>query len=85
MENNNRAEKAYRSLFTFGPYVEATYAEKNRTMDDSKGKLYLDGMYDGMLLYANAFKTTYRGFNSRIRGTDIVGNMLGTTFTGINW
>lgn len=62
--------------------MEAANAEKNLTMDGGKGKLYLDGMYDGMLLYANAFSKSYKGLHSRIHGTDIVAGMLGTTFKG---
>lgn len=85
MENNERAKKAYGSVFTITPYVEAYYAESNTTVYDGRGSVLLEGIYDGLLLYAHALNNIISETNessSFIKGIEIINNVMGTNIEG---
>ena len=80
-ERNEMARKAFRSIFTFTPYDEANFASVGK--QQQRGSIYLDGLYDGMLLYAAAINKALNESNGKTpKGYDIVRNMMGTTFEG---
>ncbi|XP_018320672.1 atrial natriuretic peptide receptor 1-like isoform X2 [Agrilus planipennis] len=88
-ERNQKAKKAYKSTFILTPSIEANYAEMNSTVDGDRGKIFLDGVYDGMMLYSNALnkliKTDEDGYarpNQTIKGTDVVSTAFGMQFEG---
>ncbi|XP_063929420.1 atrial natriuretic peptide receptor 1 isoform X2 [Zophobas morio] len=82
-ERNEMARKAFRSIFTFTPYDEANFASVGK--QQQRGSIYLDGLYDGMLLYAAAINKALNESNGKTpKGYDIVRNMMGTTFEGKN-
>lgn len=89
VENNERARTAYRSLYTITPYVEAELGMDNETLNDGKGDIYLEGIYDGMLLFANVINNTLQKdsdglliANQSLRGADVIGATLGLNFEG---
>ncbi|KAK9723098.1 Protein tyrosine and serine/threonine kinase [Popillia japonica] len=83
-ENNARAKKAYGSVFMITPYVEAFYAAKNETLSDLRGSILLEGIYDGLMLYAHALSDilSERNESSLVKGIEIINNVLGTNIQG---
>lgn len=60
----------------------------NKLNDDKRGEIYLDGVFDSLLIYANALNKTLK-FNDGtvidnqiIYGTDIINNIWGLKFEG---
>lgn len=83
--NNERAKKAYGSVFIITPYVEASYASENNTLYDGRGSVLLEGIYDGLLLYAYALGEIiqeYAGSGDYIRGIDVINRVMGATIAG---
>lgn len=83
MERNEKAKKAFRSIYTFTLSEEADFsrvAEQSR-----RGSTYLDSLYDGMLLYASAINKSFEGeYKGTPKGYDVVQNMIKTTsFEGL--
>ncbi|GJQ69918.1 hypothetical protein Trydic_g13325 [Trypoxylus dichotomus] len=83
-ENNERARKAYRSVFTITPHIEAYYASNNETLNGTRGALLLEGIHDGLLLYANALNNIISATNEStlIKGIEIINNVWGANIQG---
>lgn len=87
-ENNQRIRKAYKSLYTFTPLIEAKNIESGILHENStRGELYLDGVYDGFLLYVNAIRDMMEEHENKntdliVRGVDVVNKMWGRVFQG---
>lgn len=66
------------------PYVEAFYAAKNETLSDLRGSILLEGIYDGLMLYAHALSDilSERNESSLVKGIEIINNVLGTNIQG---
>lgn len=81
---NERAQKAFKSVYTITPRTEAELAIQNKTLDDKRGEIFLDGMYNGFLLYLLAVQEFLNPNqeNQTIRGISAVKNMMGTSFQG---
>lgn len=87
-ENNEMARKGFRSIYTITPIGESKFDEIEKR-GGRRGYTYLDGLYDGMLLYATAINKTINqsitnheeSFN--FTGYGITKNMWGISFTGI--
>lgn len=84
-ERNAKARDAYKALYTFLPWMEA---EMGVEMQESKGEIYLEGLYDGFLLFANVINRTLEADhsgplpNQSLRGTTVIGTALGMSFAG---
>ncbi|KAL3290062.1 hypothetical protein HHI36_023431 [Cryptolaemus montrouzieri] len=87
VENNEIAKIGYRSIYTFTPLMHTDFdMVKNQS---NRGSIYIDGLYDGMMLYAQALN---RSFSSKIRqdnlkkegikGYEIIEHMIGVTYRG---
>lgn len=81
LENNQLARKAFESVYTMMPYSETDFAKvKNQT---KRGSVYLDNIYDGMLLYAQVLnETLHNTENKTVHGSNIYNNLRGKTFKG---
>lgn len=79
-DRNEIAKRAYKKLYTITPWSEGENAEQNIT-SDVRGGIYLDGIYNGFLLYAHALKAALEtNVTSNFEGYEIFNRMLGTTF-----
>ncbi|XP_045481556.1 atrial natriuretic peptide receptor 1-like isoform X1 [Harmonia axyridis] len=85
-ESNEIAKSAYRSMFTFNPLLHTDFdLVKNQS---NRGSIYIDGLYDGMMLYVQAlnrslfdkFRHGYIG--DGIKGYEIFENMIGVSYLG---
>lgn len=89
-DRNEKARSAYKALYTFMPWIEAELGVENETLEGTKGAVYLEGLYDGMLLYANVINRTLEADeagllpNQSLRGTSVIGTSLGMNFAGIH-
>lgn len=67
------------------PYRETNFT--NVANQDTKGSLYLESLYDGMLVYAQALQKTLQetGFdpNKTVRGSQMYYKMMGESFKGM--
>lgn len=88
-ENNEKVKTAYRSVYVLTPWSEAELATDDDSIDNTnKGAIYLEGIYDGMLMYANIINHTLKADeegllpNQSIRGVEVIGKALGLNFTG---
>ncbi|KAB0800987.1 hypothetical protein PPYR_05341 [Photinus pyralis] len=85
-EENERAKNAYRALYTFTPLVEAKNAQNGQISTLPKGDFYLDGVYDGFLLYAHILNDTIasggRNRDFVIKGDDVMSKTFGKRFPG---
>lgn len=70
------------------PWIEAELGVENQTLEGTKGAVYLEGLYDGMLLYANVINRSLEADeagllpNQSLRGTSVIGTSLGMSFAG---
>ena len=85
--NNSRAQRAYRSVFTFTPWSEALHHEQNNSIEDSRGEIYVEGVYDSLMLYAYAINESLIVENNLpkdqfLRANHVLTNMWGRTFKG---
>jgi atrial natriuretic peptide receptor A len=78
-ERNEMARKAFRSIYTFAPSDEASFANDDKS---NRNSIYLDGLYDGMILYANALNESLSKSNRGPGGYELVKNMMGMKYTG---
>ncbi|CAH1965088.1 unnamed protein product [Acanthoscelides obtectus] len=85
-ENNILARKGYEHVYTILPYPETKFDDvSNQT---TRGSLYLEGLYDGMLMYiqalTNALEKDQAGNYKRqmIAGCEMVYAMTGKKFKG---
>ncbi|XP_017784282.1 PREDICTED: atrial natriuretic peptide receptor 2-like [Nicrophorus vespilloides] len=85
LENNEKARRAYKSLLTFTPWDEAQIVEGTANQT-SPGSVYLDGIYDGFVLYAHVLQDLLFGNNDTenvvLRGVDVVSKMFGYRYIG---
>lgn len=81
-ENNDLARKGFESVFTLMPYRETNFTEVAN--QSQRGSIYLDSLYDGMLVYAQALQQTLleTGYNKTIYGSQMFYKMMGKTFEG---
>lgn len=85
-EENEIAKIAYRSMFTFTPLMHTDFdMVKNQS---NRGSIYIDGLYDGMMLYSQAlnrslsYKMQYGEMAEGIKGYEIFENMIGVSYSG---
>lgn len=70
------------------PLVEAEMGLQNRTLEDKKGAIYLEAVYDGMLMYANVINKSLEADeegllpNQSLRGTSVIGTAFGLNYEG---
>ncbi|KAF5272833.1 hypothetical protein FQR65_LT00429 [Abscondita terminalis] len=87
-EVNARAQKAYKSLYTFSPLTEARNTETGKTNTMPRGNFYLDGVYDGFLLYSHILNNTIEeeGLNQDliVKGEVALEKTFGKVFSGRN-
>ncbi|KAF5305793.1 hypothetical protein FQA39_LY09129 [Lamprigera yunnana] len=87
-EVNARAQKAYKALYTFSPLIEAKNVQSAKMLALRKGNFYLDGVYDGFLLYARILNDTIeaegRNHDLLIKGHDALNKTYGKVFKGRN-
>lgn len=88
-DRNERVRIAYQSLYTITSFTEAEYSIRNETVEGRKGGIYLEGLYDGMLLYANSIHNSIRigddGLpiaNQTMFGTNVMSSVYGLTYRG---
>lgn len=89
-ENNEIVRMAYRSVYTIGSNREAQRTQKNET-EEKKGSMYLEAVYDGMLMYAHVINKSLEigedGLplpNQTILGKDVLSKSFGLNYRGKN-
>lgn len=89
-ENNEIVRMAYRSVYTIGSLREAERTQRNET-EKKKGSMYLEAVYDGMLMYAHVINNSLEigedGLplpNQTILGKDVLSKSLGLNYRGKN-
>ncbi|XP_066155492.1 atrial natriuretic peptide receptor 1-like isoform X1 [Euwallacea fornicatus] len=83
IENNELAKKGFSAILTFYPYREAEF---DKVFNQSfRGSFYLDDVYNGMLIYAEAIKnmTVTQRIDS-LKGCDVIQYMMGKTYQDKN-
>ncbi|CAH0562272.1 unnamed protein product [Brassicogethes aeneus] len=82
-EKNDIVKKAYRSVYTFVPSLQADFSKVNKTSD--KGENVLHGVYDGMAMYLQTLNQTFSFKpNESVLGCELYFNMSGNKFSGID-
>ncbi|KAK9890315.1 hypothetical protein WA026_010417 [Henosepilachna vigintioctopunctata] len=87
LENNEIVKAAYKSMFTFTPLVHTDFDWVET--QSKRGSIYIDGLYDGMMLYLQALnRTLVKKINldeysqDDVKGYEIMDNMIGVTYPG---
>lgn len=90
VENNEIVRMAYRNVYTIGSLKEAQRTQRNQT-EETKGSLYLEAVYDGMLMYAHVINNSLEigedGLplpNQTILGKDVLSKSFGLNYKGKN-
>ncbi|XP_044257386.1 atrial natriuretic peptide receptor 2-like [Tribolium madens] len=76
-ERNEMARKGFRSIFTFTSSEAINF--RNRRVEGSS--IFLDGLYDGMMLYTSALNQTLSA-SENFTGYNMIKKMMGTSFAG---
>ncbi|XP_056646356.1 atrial natriuretic peptide receptor 2 isoform X1 [Diorhabda sublineata] len=87
-ENNEFARIGYQSVYSFLPLAETDFELVKKT---GRGRIWLDGIYDGMMMYFQALSNYTDNFplistdpNVNIVGCKMLDKMMGKPFLGRN-
>ncbi|XP_060537120.1 atrial natriuretic peptide receptor 2-like isoform X2 [Cylas formicarius] len=84
-ENNELARKGFEGIYTFLPIKEANFDDVEK---QERGFNYLDGIYDGLQMYAQVlqdkiqFENNTPIPNQSVKGCEVVQSMMGRRFQG---